>query len=941
MMSRLFGRRETQELRVMLNHFLVSFILITVGGCVVMSMVAGAQEPVKQASSLYHPEVVARIRDNAANDPWVAEVRESIVEAAKPWMKKSDDELWALMFGPTITRSWMVWSNGHCPACGESVPMYNWEMAALERPWKVRCPHCKELFPTNDFEAFHKSGLDEHGIFDPSRADRSLLFNVEHPDADDPLRMFGVDDGEGYVDGDKRWRFIGAYLIYGQWKQAVVGGIRILSAACLLTGEPSYAHKAGVMLDRVADVYPTFDFKEQALVYEVSGAAGYVSTWHDACEETREIVMAYDMIFEAVRDDAELATFLSRKAGEYGIENRKTSFKDIQRNIESRILRDALASRAKISTNYPRTEIAVAIILATLGWEENREAFWDVVNAMLERATAVDGVTGEKGLAGYSCFTIQAMAMFLGEFAKADPDFLPDVLKRHPRLHQTYRFHIDTRCLGRYYPLSGDTGWFAGPMDEYKGVHFLEPGFSKKSFSYWTYLPPSSYTFLWNLYKLTGDAAFVQTLYLGNKCRIEGLPYDLYAEDAQAVCEGIRKVIEREGEQVRLGSVNKQQWHIAILRSGEWADARALWLDYDSGGGHGHADGMNLGLFAKGFDLLPEFGYPPVQFGGWGSPRARWYTMTAAHNTVVVDGANTAAGAGETTLWTDGEHLKAIRASGPAMNGGNRYERTAVLVDVSPEAFYVVDVFRVAGGTDHTKFVHSHFGEATATGLELEPAEDYGHGTQMRNFRVDPNPKPGWRVDWAVEDRYRLLPEGAQVRLRYTDLTRGAKAGLAEAWIVAGIFDSTQEDWIPRVFVRRQAPEGEALESTFVAVIEPYETEPTVVGIERIALQIPDGAALSDTHVAIALALADGRRDIIIARDPEATEVGEVIVTGDPEIRTDAELCLVRFTPENRIEYAALCRCRSFACGEVEVSKPAPVALIELPRDIAKDAPAS
>ena len=50
---------------------------------------------------------------------------------------------------------------------------------------------------------------------------------------------------------------------------------------------------------------------------------------------------------------------------------------------------------------------------------------------------------------------------------------------------------------------------------------------------------------------------------------------------------------------------------------------------------------MNLGLFAKGLDLMPDFGYPPVQFGGWGSRRAHWYRSTPAHNTVVVDDRDT------------------------------------------------------------------------------------------------------------------------------------------------------------------------------------------------------------------------------------------------------------------------------------------------------------
>ena len=68
--------------------------------------------------------------------------------------------------------------------------------------------------------------------------------------------------------------------------------------------------------------------------------------------------------------------------------------------------------------------MTIAIIYAVLGGDENKAAFDQTVDAMLDKATAVDGVTGEKGLAGYTAFTIQGLAMFLAEFSKADPDFL-------------------------------------------------------------------------------------------------------------------------------------------------------------------------------------------------------------------------------------------------------------------------------------------------------------------------------------------------------------------------------------------------------------------------------------------------------------------------------------------------------------------------------------
>jgi hypothetical protein len=892
------------------------FGLIFIG----FALTAAADAPVKESSSLYPPPVVQQVRKNVEAQPWAAAARSEIVKACQPWMSKTDDELWALMFGPGITRTWMVWSNGFCPACKQSVPMYNWAMDAMKEPWKVRCPHCRQAFPTNDFGAFYQSGLNERGVFDPARADRTLLFNADHPDPADPLRLYGVDDGEGFVEGENRWRFIGAYLIYGQWKQAVLGGIRLLSAAYLLTGEAAYAHKAGVLLDRTADLYPEFDFATQGLVYEKPGVAGYVSTWHDTCEETRELAMSYDMVFDGIRNDPSLYAFLSGKAAQHGLENPKTAFTDVQRNIEGRILRDAVEHRDKIRSNYPRTEVATAIMLAVLGWPENQAAFYEIVDPMLDRATAVDGVTGEKGLAGYSAFTVQAVTLFLAEFAKADPAFLAELYRKHPRLHDLCRFHIDTHCLGRYYPQSGDTGTFAMPDEHYLGMQFLQPGYAQGSASNWTLVPPASHTLLWRMYELTGDPALVQTAFHVSGRSPENLPRDIYAADGGEIRRGMVAALKREGMDVRLDSVNKPQWCLGILRSGAGKNARALWLDYDSGGGHGHHDGMNLGLFALGLDLMPEFGYPPVQFGGWDSPRARWYGMTAAHNTVVVDGQNTANGSGETTLWADGEYLRAIRAATPALNHGQRYERTAALVDAAADAFYVIDVFRVAGGREHVKFMHSHFGALNVTGVALQPAPDYGNGTQMRNFRVDPAPQPGWRADWTIEDRLGQLAPGVSANLRYTDFTTGAQAGLAEAWMVVGIYDSSEEVWIPRLMVRRQAPEGQTLDSTFVGVIEPYTAQPVLAEIQRLTLMGADGSPLSDAHVGLRLQLAGGGHDVLLLRDPAAP--GETVIPGDPEVRTDADVCLVRFDAQSQVTRAALCNGTYIQCPGLDLKLP-------------------
>ncbi|MCX6376509.1 MAG: hypothetical protein NTU88_10835, partial [Armatimonadetes bacterium] len=426
----------------------------------------------KEAGVFYPKPLIEKGRANIAKYPWAAGQKKLIIEAAKPWMKLSDDEVWGLMFGPTIHRSWMVLSDGCCPACGKPVPMYNWLTDAMKRPWKVQCPECKEFFPKNDLAAFYRSGLDERGIFDPKRADRSLLFNTEHADPKDALHGFGVDDGEGYVQGEKRWRFISAYLIYGQWKQAVLGGIRNLASAYVVSGDVKYAHKAAILLDRVADLYPAFDFNTQADLYDGRNQGnGYVSVWHDACEEARELAMGYDMVFDGIKDDRQLVEFLSRQAAEHKIENPKSSFADIQRNIEERVFLDTLKNIPKISSNYPRTEIAKIVLNATLGRRDEVRA---ILDPMLEQATAVDGVTGEKGMVDYTAHVIRGVANLLGQFSRIEPSFLRDTVKRHPRIHDMFRFHIDTWCIGKYYPNVGDSGWFGSPQTEYRAVEFAK-----------------------------------------------------------------------------------------------------------------------------------------------------------------------------------------------------------------------------------------------------------------------------------------------------------------------------------------------------------------------------------------------------------------------------------------------------------------------------------
>ena len=134
----------------------------------------------------------------------------------------------------------------------------------------------------------------------------------------------------------------------------------------------------------------------------------------------------------------------------------------------------------------------------------------------------------------------------------------------------------------------------------------------------------------------------------------------------------------------------------------------------------------------------------------------------------------------------------------------------------------------------------------------------------MRNTRTDAKAGPGWQVDWRVEDRYRYLTPGAEVHLRYTDLTTEAEAGTAESWVSLGS-SSFEDAWIPRLMVRRRAKEG-PLSSTFVGVIEPGSRASNLVQARRLPLETPEGDKANAEKYSRAYARAGGTNQALVSK---------------------------------------------------------------------------
>ena len=154
----------------------------------------------------------------------------------------------------------------------------------------------------------------------PELADRSLLVNTLYPEKGP---TWGVDDGYGWVDEKgNRYTFISYYVHWHLWYSngIIQKAVRSLRDAYIYTGDIEYARAGIVLLDRIADIYPSLDASEYDPTIYLQSAQGtgtgkaVGSIWETSLVE--DFVSAYDVFYPAM-DDPEVVAFLSEKGQEY------------------------------------------------------------------------------------------------------------------------------------------------------------------------------------------------------------------------------------------------------------------------------------------------------------------------------------------------------------------------------------------------------------------------------------------------------------------------------------------------------------------------------------------------------------------------------------------------------------------------------------------------
>ncbi len=754
----------------------------------------------RRGGKLMTPEQVGNARRNVTRFDWAAAQRDAAVAKATRWVQLDDDRLWAMVTGQTIGRSTNASVEKGCPKCGQEIYRYGggFDVDVLADPWKIRCPSCDGRFPTNDFEAYYRSGIAEDGLFHPERADRRLLFNSRHPDPKDAKHMFAVDDGTGWTDTEgESFKLIGVYAHYGIWSE-ISSACQTLREAFLLTGDGIYAHKAGVLLARIADVYPDMDWSFWARqgFFNSDGLSGrgriYGRIWEPGL--LKAFAECFDLVRTAWKDEDPLFRFLRAKQLRHGLVEHGTT-DALCAHFETHVLREGIEAilQGDIHHNEPGDQATMALLAVALddnrtddrldwifqeGFLRGRQPTGGHIPLLFASEIDRDGV-GSEGAPGYSLgwlrwpLGMRSLEMIL----RSRPSYTRHRISDFDRYRQMYLAFTRVTALNRYVPSIGDSGSTGSPGLAGADIEQCLYGF-----------------------EMFGDTELSQAIYQLADGDLSGVHGAITDPDPEAIRVRIVETVGRHGP-LRLSSDVMTGYGLAMLRDGEGELERTLWLYYGRNMGHGHADRLNLGLYAFGLDMLPDLGYP--EHARVWPKRSGWTNHTVSHNTVLVDRSpQKGTYSGKVDFVGIADNVQVVSVSSTDVYPQcSAYGRQSVLVRISERDFYVADCFRVSGGRSHHFMFHAAEGEVETDGMVLQPqargtyaGADVGFGEfydgsvvdlngyrgsgfqYLYNVRRSPAPESVVSVDWTVKDTWKVrarsraagVPLETDVHLRWS-----------------------------------------------------------------------------------------------------------------------------------------------------------------------------
>lgn len=783
--------------------------------------------------------------------PTGAEAKEG--KGSGGWLDVSDDTIWNMQPDSTIPRWHWVNIQYGCPVHGQEIykkqAYYPWiKNGAVPYSWKIQCPVSGELYPSNDFGA----GDMTSGNF-----------------PDDGI-------GGGFVQNDKHYGLIAELAQFYDHQMLRVAPE--CANSYVATGDVRYVHKALVAMCRLAVEYAYLatmtQHRHRNSVSQVErfgqgrfdegpclSSAGLTVYCIDQPGYQTSYARAYDSIFPAIGKDPDIIPYLQKKGFDV-----KTS-EDVRRFIEENLMAVWMQAAMDLAThsNEPFHQWGLAKMAEMLNYKQGSD-FMDwlydgegKMRVFVPNTYFRDGAPYES-TGGYNAMHVTAIGPIveaIEHMREMRPEVYPEdkypSLSKSRRYHSVFDFCMDTLTIDRSFPQIGDGGsWAAYKKLPKMAFHDADTNAFEHA------------------YRLFRDSKFAWAL-------VHSPGWNPSAEFPYT-----REQIEKEAAKCPDDWNDRSSLHdgygVSILRGGKGDDKRAFWMNYGHNRSHCQDDTMDIGLQGYQGILLSHMGYPR----NWGC----WEWVWSSHNEARIFPYQTMTAQPQILADAGPIHVTEARATALSEPEQNWQRRMLALVDVAPDKFYCVDMYRILGGEEHWWAFHAQEGEFSTKGLSLTKQEGgtlagadvpYGdttwlkaHGCTYGTYgwsglmfpfvhlynveRGTPSPAGGgegvWSADWKLK-----TGDGLHLRLTVPS-AEGTEVNICDGTSPAG-GKPYEMKWI-MLHNKGQKP----VRTQVISLLEPYMNEPIIQEVRPLKLSGEDEANFSPMGCVVRVG---NRTDTILA----------------------------------------------------------------------------
>ncbi|MEO6876615.1 MAG: heparinase II/III family protein [Opitutaceae bacterium] len=828
------------------------------------------QFPAKDARTLFTAAEIQQARANVATFPAARAVADKIIQEANYWAEWTDEALRNVVPGAEVPRAFECCPEG-CPIHGKKIfeatgTFYPW-IVDPQHPFQVKCPIGGETYPSNDYGKFYRSGFEDrtdfHGPY--------------------------VDDGRGWVgpNGARYW-FVAA-ANHWLWMEhtsaphaSVKGGLAALGRAYLLTGEAKYAHKAAVLLTRIAEVYPNMDHESQSrygqLLAEKDGSR-YTGKIVNAIWETylvAQFAETYDAVWETIPGDTALQKLFGQTA------------RQICSQIEGGILEEGIDAyfEKKSRGNYGMHQRSLLMLAIVRQHADNPRYLASVLDqrtgaVYLGLSTALNTLVWRDGQPdespGYNEHWVQNISAMVELLPKLGVDS-----STLPRLRRLYDAPLASIAIGRHTPAIGDTtGIYGGVVGGDASVYQ-------------------------QAYRLYGDVRYAEFL-----AGLKASGADGFKDFTSLLHPPIAAASPPTGGRSVAPQPSRLLSGFGLGLLNNAADDTAASIYFGQHVNHAHYDRLQLDLFAHGQPMMPDLGYPDAM-NEYVPGIFTWSLHTISHNTVTVDATPQPGNRpGVVQVMAEGAGARVLDVSAPGTYPQcETYRRALVMVDVGAGQNYFVDFFVVAGGRQHDYSLHGPPGKFVLTGgTWTPPAKGTLAGEKVGLDEIYDDPvlgAPGYKGgyadyrgsgfqhftavqrheagEWTVDYTHEKDP-AAKLRMRVLEQP-GQTVMVADARVTPVKLPQV----LKYILARRLAVPGEKFVSAFVTVLEPYSDQPALRTVTRQEI------ALGTAVIAVR---ADGKTDIVIHG---LTDETKPFIAAGHKFQVHAQTMVATFAESGQLE---------------------------------------